>query len=155
MNSVYSIYSIGDTNDTLITNIVYISILITVEACIIFVSYLILFAIFLWSCSNIFFFFQAEDGIRDWSVTGVQTRALPILSEVESVLSLIPADQETKAKILAEITPIVEPVALGPRERVDLPRLLAAVRALRQRLDLRSEERRVGKECRSGGVARC
>jgi len=29
-----------------------------------------------------FFFFQAEDGIRDWSVTGVQTCALPILSEV-------------------------------------------------------------------------
>src|SRR5258706_18735 len=28
--------------------------------------------------SNIFFFFQAEDGIRDWSVTGVQTCALPI-----------------------------------------------------------------------------
>src|SRR5438093_9399662 len=26
-----------------------------------------------------FFFFQAEDGIRDWSVTGVQTCALPIL----------------------------------------------------------------------------
>src|SRR5262249_58498343 len=25
-----------------------------------------------------FFFFQAEDGIRDWSVTGVQTCALPI-----------------------------------------------------------------------------
>ena len=26
----------------------------------------------------IIFFFQAEDGIRDWSVTGVQTCALPI-----------------------------------------------------------------------------
>src|SRR5258706_7874258 len=31
------------------------------------------------SC-NFFFFFQAEDGIRDWSVTGVQTCALPISS---------------------------------------------------------------------------
>src|SRR5262249_59454471 len=29
-------------------------------------------------CSSVFFFFQAEDGIRDWSVTGVQTCALPI-----------------------------------------------------------------------------
>src|SRR5438093_11673747 len=29
--------------------------------------------------SVVFFFFQAEDGIRDWSVTGVQTCALPIL----------------------------------------------------------------------------
>src|SRR5207249_7114316 len=28
----------------------------------------------------IFFFFQAEDGIRDRNVTGVQTCALPILS---------------------------------------------------------------------------
>ena len=31
-----------------------------------------------------FFFFQAEDGIRDWSVTGVQTCALPIC-RVESI----------------------------------------------------------------------
>src|SRR3712207_7563575 len=29
-------------------------------------------------CSVIFFFFQAEDGIRDIGVTGVQTCALPI-----------------------------------------------------------------------------
>src|SRR5690606_39940189 len=29
-------------------------------------------------CSAIFFFFQAEDGIRDFHVTGVQTCALPI-----------------------------------------------------------------------------
>src|SRR2546426_8793043 len=28
-----------------------------------------------------FFFFQAEDGIRDYKVTGVQTCALPILRE--------------------------------------------------------------------------
>ena len=31
-----------------------------------------------WCCVFFFFFFQAEDGIRDWSVTGVQTCALPI-----------------------------------------------------------------------------
>src|SRR5437762_10028949 len=30
----------------------------------------------------LFFFFQAEDGIRDTSVTGVQTCALPILEEM-------------------------------------------------------------------------
>ena len=30
------------------------------------------------------FFFQAEDGIRDWSVTGVQTCALPILDKKRS-----------------------------------------------------------------------
>src|SRR5207245_8224013 len=32
------------------------------------------------SCYYIFFFFQAEDGIRDATVTGVQTCALPISS---------------------------------------------------------------------------
>src|SRR5205807_5516514 len=31
--------------------------------------------------SRFFFFFQAEDGIRDYKVTGVQTCALPILTE--------------------------------------------------------------------------
>src|SRR5256885_16404315 len=30
---------------------------------------------------TLFFFFQAEDGIRDYKVTGVQTCALPILIE--------------------------------------------------------------------------
>src|SRR5947209_11238980 len=30
------------------------------------------------ACSRLFFFFQAEDGIRDIGVTGVQTYALPI-----------------------------------------------------------------------------
>src|SRR5205085_3502059 len=32
------------------------------------------------SADDIFFFFQAEDGIRDLTVTGVQTCALPILA---------------------------------------------------------------------------
>src|SRR2546427_241982 len=31
---------------------------------------------------GVFFFFQAEDGIRDLTVTGVQTCALPILTRV-------------------------------------------------------------------------
>src|SRR5256885_12607389 len=35
-----------------------------------------------------FFFFQAEDGIRDYKVTGVQTCALPICSMVMHVLSV-------------------------------------------------------------------
>src|SRR5437016_1154483 len=33
----------------------------------------------------LFFFFQAEDGIRDWSVTGVQTCALPILRKTPTL----------------------------------------------------------------------
>src|SRR5258706_10721960 len=35
-----------------------------------------------------FFFFQAEDGIRDWSVTGVQTCALPISYTFSKALGL-------------------------------------------------------------------
>src|SRR2546422_6208406 len=34
-----------------------------------------------------FFFFQAEDGIRDVAVTGVQTCALPILNDIEKSLA--------------------------------------------------------------------
>src|SRR2546426_2452403 len=33
----------------------------------------------------VFFFFQAEDGIRDYKVTGVQTCALPILPQYSPV----------------------------------------------------------------------
>src|SRR6266446_7838567 len=35
-------------------------------------------------CRSAFFFFQAEDGIRDYKVTGVQTCALPISKEAAS-----------------------------------------------------------------------
>src|SRR5256885_14990091 len=35
-------------------------------------------------CNFFFFFFQAEDGIRDYKVTGVQTCALPICAEVNT-----------------------------------------------------------------------
>src|SRR5256885_10751467 len=34
-------------------------------------------------CCRFFFFFQAEDGIRDYKVTGVQTCALPISSGID------------------------------------------------------------------------
>src|SRR5437588_9466949 len=39
-------------------------------------------------CSYFFFFFQAEDGIRDHCVTGVQTCALPILSKLPERIRL-------------------------------------------------------------------
>src|SRR5438132_7150296 len=41
-----------------------------------------------------FFFFQAEDGIRDHCVTGVQTCALPIYSAHTALLELVVADGE-------------------------------------------------------------
>src|SRR2546421_585426 len=37
----------------------------------------------LWEEYHFFFFFQAEDGIRDLIVTGVQTCALPIFPRIE------------------------------------------------------------------------
>src|SRR2546430_6049342 len=44
--------------------------------------------VIMFSCRSLirvfFFFFQAEDGIRDLTVTGVQTCALPICSEVDA-----------------------------------------------------------------------
>src|SRR5256885_5155603 len=40
-------------------------------------------------CSfGFFFFFQAEDGIRDYKVTGVQTCALPISARVSSPVAI-------------------------------------------------------------------
>src|ERR1019366_9636037 len=40
-------------------------------------------------CPFFLFFLQAEDGIRDWSVTGVQTCALPILGDPAVLPELI------------------------------------------------------------------
>src|SRR5262249_58871257 len=39
--------------------------------------------------SSVCFFFQAEDGIRDWSVTGVQTCALPISDLVHAANGVV------------------------------------------------------------------
>src|SRR5437763_132585 len=75
-------------------------------------------------------FFQAEDGIRDTSVTGVQTCALPICMKVLDEGVDIP--QTTTAYLMASSTVVREWVQR--RGRI-----------------LRSEERRVGKEatCRA------
>src|SRR5690348_17534102 len=78
------------------------------------------------------FFFQAEDGIRDGRVTGVQTCALPISRWRLGRR----AQQPSKLRTLRS------PDRAG--RRAHLPRLPAWARQLR-----RSEERRVGKECRS------
>src|SRR6266700_5090555 len=69
-------------------------------------------------CCFFCFFFQAEDGIRGFHVTGVQTCALPIFGPVDAV-----------------------------NHRPDLARDRRRVGAVTAAP--RSEERRVGKECRS------
>src|SRR5438046_4762936 len=85
-----------------------------------------------------FFFFQAEDGIRDWSVTGVQTCALPISLDRQLGLHV------RRRRALGEQLPAEADV-----EHLDR-RVPRRVRLARGR-DERSEERRVGKECRYRG----
>src|SRR5256885_6590902 len=43
-----------------------------------------------WVTGGVFFFFQAEDGIRDYKVTGVQTCALPICARGEAARERYP-----------------------------------------------------------------
>src|SRR5438034_7697111 len=79
-----------------------------------------------------FFFFQAEDGIRDHCVTGVQTCALPI------------SFSSSRARIKTFLS-LTEAIHLPSGERSEFSR----GRWSRPRRLSRSEERRVGKECRS------
>src|SRR2546422_6841819 len=92
----------------------------------------------------LFFFFQAEDGIRDVAVTGVQTCALPISQSktCRNGCSTRSREASWTAAVLLVLLPRC------------LPRDLASDtfnRALSwAHLNFcRSEERRVGKECRS------
>src|SRR2546427_7136422 len=48
-----------------------------------------MYALLYFVMSVFFFFFQAEDGIRDLTVTGVQTCALPILAATDWVKVLV------------------------------------------------------------------
>src|SRR5256885_8094264 len=87
-----------------------------------------------------FFFFQAEDGIRDYKVTGVQTCALPI--------SATPAARITP--LLAEACTRSRGLLISARSRVcsDVTRKAPPTLPMPM-VTPRSEERRVGKECRS------
>src|SRR5437867_6571150 len=94
----------------------------------------------------IFFFFQAEDGIRDRTVTGVQTCALPISSYMIS--SMIRSSMERKARApVPFVTAWAASAFKAPL--VTFSRTFSIEKSLVY--CLRSEERRVGKECRSGG----
>src|SRR3989441_840652 len=89
-----------------------------------------------------FFFFQAEDGIRDKLVTGVQTCALPI-SLTGRTIPVI-ADGYVDPEFgtgCVKITPAHDFNDYAVGQRHGLPQIGV--------MTLRSEERRVGKECRS------
>src|SRR5256885_13262568 len=86
-----------------------------------------------------FFFFQAEDGIRDYKVTGVQTCALPISPEgaaVQSHAREVRRGQGRGGQPVRRQFGGRRVVGRRPRHGHGL-------------LRGRSEERRVGKECRS------
>src|SRR5437016_8942580 len=107
-----------------------------------------LFLVFLHTdiCNFLFFFFQAEDGIRDWSVTGVQTCALPIYAYRRPSASASSGRQAARAEGKRQ-----EAKGKGQKLRRKTARLSSLTDE--SRAVCRSEERRVGKECRSGWSA--
>src|SRR5438046_7476192 len=94
-----------------------------------------------------FFFFQAEDGIRDWSVTGVQTCALPILL-ASSACAVQIFDVAFSRRICCSRVWSDIRYAVLPCASIETPMIRPG--ACRRR----SEERRVGKECRDRGEPR-
>src|SRR5256885_14822060 len=101
----------------------------------------------------VFFFFQAEDGIRDYKVTGVQTCALPISDEDCGERHSLGDDHQTDdqhEKPFAETTHEFDSNMLCIlRAMRYLPRGLECGNETSGTTASRSEERRVGKECRS------
>src|SRR5437868_7610274 len=93
-----------------------------------------------------FFFFQAEDGIRDRNVTGVQTCALPIC------LGAVPRRKRGPAARDASLDRAAPGGARPQADRVpERRRGRCRDRSLSHPRG-RSEERRVGKECRARGA---
>src|SRR5256886_7349002 len=91
------------------------------------------------------FFFQAEDGIRDLTVTGVQTCALPILAALRPAASIRSRVIRRGGGLDVHIvtcTPTANGVPAAACEPHQRKRTV-------MRQQNRSEERRVGKECRS------
>src|SRR3712207_7222394 len=91
------------------------------------------------------FFFQAEDGIRDIGVTGVQTCALPI----SAFLNQREKAQDSEAKSSARTAQTaMETYYTDNQDYTNASE--ANLKLIEPAIgDFRSEERRVGKECRS------
>src|SRR5437762_3921513 len=95
----------------------------------------------------LFFFFQAEDGIRDTSVTGVQTCALPIYDTLQSA-----AMTARRWLTLIVCIAIAHGLFFIWYQRPDWHTQWLDQVGYRRLGQVRSEERRVGKEwgCRGG-----
>src|SRR5690606_39455741 len=92
------------------------------------------------------FFFQAADGIRDFHVTGVQTCALPIFEKMQFVRDTLSRQMTRGDKALA-----VYYANILSGVKTHLRNLFGSGANIAFRelsLAPRSEERRVGKECR-------
>src|SRR5205807_3819203 len=100
------------------------------------------------------FFFQAEDGIRDYKVTGVQTCALrskwPSLRRRRRLLS---RSHRPCAWLLARGAPGHDAISICRARRTPEESRHPDSQRFRARRDGRSEERRVGKERRARGAA--
>src|SRR6266487_6086004 len=66
---------------------------------------------------SLFFFFQAEDGIRDGRVTGVQTCALPIWSSLPSFVRRRRGSVMRIGAILRQWVDVLATLFLGWQER--------------------------------------
>src|SRR5690606_40293117 len=102
-------------------------------------------------------FFQAEDGIRDFHVTGVQTCALPILLYVLGT-AVIKLPSEDRDRIFAAMFLILGSILFWALfEQAGSSLNLFTDRHVNRSIFgwERSEERRVGKECRGGRWAEC
>src|SRR5690606_40773593 len=95
------------------------------------------------------FFFQAEDGIRDFHVTGVQTCALPIFAPKMMFASAAAELATSCAASLISNRPRSEPPWIDSSTPW-APSMLASSSGEEIAISAaaRSEERRVGKECR-------
>src|SRR5699024_11640483 len=93
------------------------------------------------------FFFQAEDGIRDRNVTGVQTCALPIYSTAQRRKRQTAASVDA-GELIGKLYNLLSLNVLCVRLVFCLFAEDAGVFE-KWALYYRSEERRVGKECRS------
>src|SRR5256885_3470593 len=93
-------------------------------------------------CCFFFFFFQAEDGIRDYKVTGVQTCALPISAPQRVGAVDLPTGSFEHA-----IDHTSPPIRASSMRTCGAPSVTG--NGNWPPLPQRSEERRVGKECRS------
>src|SRR5690606_40469576 len=91
------------------------------------------------------FFFQAEDGIRDFHVTGVQTCALPICPSLWATSRRLGPFSCPGRAMMCSMKSASSKLWVTAKPKAPCQKASAGAMS-----GTRSEERRVGKECRSG-----